>query len=248
MCTRRATGPTGLVACTPQLRRDGHEVNIKRVERLMRVGGHPGRVRAAQAAPGGEDGVLGVDGVRVWPDLVKRDFQPAGPNELWCSDMKQIPTGEGVLHLASRAGLLLPPDRGLGDGPGRRRAAGRPRAARWPSRSAGRARGSSITPTVAVSTRRSRSARRAARTGSRSPTAARAARTTTPPRRASSPRLRRSGCAGARSPPTSRRAARSSSTSRSSTTARRLHSTLGYRSPDEVERDHHLTLVVAEAV
>ena len=29
---------------------------------------------------------------------------------------------------------------------------------------------------------------------------------------------------------------------------RRLHSTLGYRSPDEIERDHHLTLVVAEAV
>ena len=45
--------------------------------------------------------MLGVDGVRVWPDLVKRDFQPAGPNELWCSDLKQIPTGEGVLHLAS---------------------------------------------------------------------------------------------------------------------------------------------------
>jgi putative transposase len=45
--------------------------------------------------------VLGVDGVRVWPDLVKRDFQPAAPNELWCSDLKQIPTDEGVLHLAS---------------------------------------------------------------------------------------------------------------------------------------------------
>jgi len=29
---------------------------------------------------------------------------------------------------------------------------------------------------------------------------------------------------------------------------RRLHSTLGYRSPDEIERDHHLPLVVAEAV
>ncbi len=47
------------------------------------------------------DGVLGVDGVRVWPDLVKRDFQPTGADELWCSDLKQIPTGEGVLHLAS---------------------------------------------------------------------------------------------------------------------------------------------------
>ena len=45
--------------------------------------------------------MLGVDGVRAWPDLVKRDFQPDAPNQLWCSDLKQIPTGEGVLHLAS---------------------------------------------------------------------------------------------------------------------------------------------------
>lgn len=45
--------------------------------------------------------MLGVDGVRIWPDLVKRDFQPDAPNQLWCSDMKQIETGEGVLHLAS---------------------------------------------------------------------------------------------------------------------------------------------------
>ena len=84
-----------------QLRQEGHEVNIKRVERLMRVQ----KIQGAHVAPrrrgGGGDGVLGVDGVRIWPDLVKRDFQPDGPNQLWCSDMKQIATGEGVLHLAS---------------------------------------------------------------------------------------------------------------------------------------------------
>ena len=83
-----------------QLRRDGHEVNLKRVERLMRVAGIQGASVPPKRGHGG-DGVLGVDGVRVWPDLVKRDFQPDGPNQLWCSDMKQIPTGEGVLHLAS---------------------------------------------------------------------------------------------------------------------------------------------------
>jgi len=83
-----------------QLRREGHEVNLKRVERLMRVEGiqgayvPPKRRRSA-------DGVLGVEGVRAWPDLVKRDFRPDAPNQLWCSDIKQIPTGEGVLHLAS---------------------------------------------------------------------------------------------------------------------------------------------------
>ena len=84
-----------------QLRRDGQEVNHKRVERLMRVEGVQGAYVPPKRRRGGEDGVLGVDGVRVWPDLVKRDFQPDGPNQLWCSDMKQIPTGEGVLHLAS---------------------------------------------------------------------------------------------------------------------------------------------------
>jgi putative transposase len=72
-----------------QLRREGHEVNIKRVERLMRVEGIKGAYVPAKRRTGGEDGVLGVDGVRVWPDLVKRDFQPAGPNELWCSDIER---------------------------------------------------------------------------------------------------------------------------------------------------------------
>lgn len=83
-----------------QLRREGREVNLKRVERLMRVEG----IQGAYVPPKrrrSDDGVLGVDGVRVWPDLVKRDFQPDAPNQLWCSDMKQIATGEGVLHLAS---------------------------------------------------------------------------------------------------------------------------------------------------
>jgi transposase InsO family protein len=83
-----------------QLCREGRAVNHKRVERLMRAEGIQGAYVAPKRRRDG-DGVLGVDGVRVWPDLVRRDFQPAGPNELWCSDMKQIATGEGVLHLAS---------------------------------------------------------------------------------------------------------------------------------------------------
>jgi putative transposase len=84
-----------------QLCRDGHRVNLKRIERLMRVERIHGAYVPAKRRRGGGDGVLGADGVRVWPDLVKRDFEPAGPSELWCSDLKQIPTGEGVLHLAS---------------------------------------------------------------------------------------------------------------------------------------------------
>ncbi|HET9718463.1 MAG TPA: IS3 family transposase [Solirubrobacteraceae bacterium] len=84
-----------------QLRADGRAVNLKRVERLMRVEGIQGAYVPPKRRRSGEDGVLGVDGIRVWPDLVKRDFQPDAPNQLWCSDMKQIETGEGVLHLAS---------------------------------------------------------------------------------------------------------------------------------------------------
>ena len=77
-----------------ELRREGREVNIKRIERLMRVES----IQGAYVPPkrrGNAACALGVDGVKVWPDLVKRDFQPTGPNELWCSDLKQIPTGEG---------------------------------------------------------------------------------------------------------------------------------------------------------
>ncbi len=83
-----------------QLRREGHEVNHKRVERLMRTEGIIGAHVPARRRRDG-DGVLGVAGVRAWPDLLARDFSPAAPNQAWCADMKQISTGEGVLHLAS---------------------------------------------------------------------------------------------------------------------------------------------------
>lgn len=84
-----------------QLQADGHAVNHKRVERLMRAEGIQGAYVPPKRGRRGGDGVLGVDGVKVWPDLVQRDFEPDAPNQLWCSDMKQIETGEGVLHLAS---------------------------------------------------------------------------------------------------------------------------------------------------
>jgi putative transposase len=36
-----------------------------------------------------------------YPDLVQRDFQAAGPNQLWVADLTEHPTGEGKLYLAS---------------------------------------------------------------------------------------------------------------------------------------------------
>lgn len=76
-------------------------VNAKRVERLMRLEGLQGAHVSARRRPRAGDGVLGVDGVRAWPDLLERNFAPAAPNQAWCADIKQIATDEGVLHLAS---------------------------------------------------------------------------------------------------------------------------------------------------
>ena len=84
-----------------QLRRDGVEINKKRVERLMRVSEIVGAYVPSKRRRGDADGLLGIEGVKAWPDLVGRDFAPEAPDQLWCADMKQIPTGEGVLHLAS---------------------------------------------------------------------------------------------------------------------------------------------------
>ena len=84
-----------------QLRRDGVAVNKKRVERLMRVGEIVGAHVPSRRRKPGAEGILGIEGVKAWPDLVGRDFAPQAPDQLWCADMKQISTGEGVLQLAS---------------------------------------------------------------------------------------------------------------------------------------------------
>jgi len=96
----QSEGAYGKRRVTMQLRREGHVVNEKRVERLMRVEGIQGAHVPARRRRD-PDGVLGVKGVRAWPDLLQRDFTPAAPNQAWCADMKQIATDEGVLHLAS---------------------------------------------------------------------------------------------------------------------------------------------------
>jgi putative transposase len=67
-----------------QLRREGHQVNHKRVERLMREEAIAGAYVPTRRRVG-RDGVLGVDGVRVWTDLIERDFTPGAPNQLWCA-------------------------------------------------------------------------------------------------------------------------------------------------------------------
>jgi len=94
-------GAYGKRRVAAQLRAEGRVVNDKRVERLMRLEGLQGAHVPPRRRPRAGDGLLGVEGVRAWPDLLKRDFNPAAPNQAWCADLKQIATDEGVLHLAS---------------------------------------------------------------------------------------------------------------------------------------------------
>jgi putative transposase len=93
-------GTYGAPRVTRELRRRGHGVNHKRVERLMRrhaiVGYRPRRRRSltkpdAAAAPAS--------------DLVGRLFDPDDPDVIWCEDLTYIRTDQGWLYLASMLDL-----------------------------------------------------------------------------------------------------------------------------------------------
>jgi putative transposase len=77
-----------------ELRRLGVRCGRKRVTRLMRqyqlVGAHSRRRWRR-----------GKTSTACAPDLVKRDFNPSGPDRLWAADVTQIRTAEGWLHLAA---------------------------------------------------------------------------------------------------------------------------------------------------
>jgi putative transposase len=79
-----------------ELRDEGTRVGCKRVARLMRaahlrgVSRRRGFVVTTQRDPKR----------RPAPDLVKRQFNAAGPNELWVADMTYVPTWAGFLFLA----------------------------------------------------------------------------------------------------------------------------------------------------
>jgi putative transposase len=79
-----------------ELRRQGIRVGRKRVERLMRAAGLAGYHKRRKGKT-----TIRVQGVRVAEDLVERDFNPSEPDRLWCADIKEIPTWEGKLYLAS---------------------------------------------------------------------------------------------------------------------------------------------------
>jgi putative transposase len=79
-----------------ELRATGTRVGRKRVARLMRSAGLAGRcpkrfrrTTTPADAPAAEP-----------PDLVRRDFRPAGPDRLWVADITYVRTWEGWLYLA----------------------------------------------------------------------------------------------------------------------------------------------------
>jgi putative transposase len=78
-----------------ELRHRGVRVSRKRVARLMRRAGLSGLLTRRRGKT-----TIRVPGVRPAPDLVRRDFRPAGPNQLWVADLTEISTWEGKLYLA----------------------------------------------------------------------------------------------------------------------------------------------------
>jgi putative transposase len=78
-----------------ELRHRGVRVSRKRVARLMRQAGLSGLVRRRRGKT-----TIRVPGVVPAPDLVRRDFRPASPNQLWVADLTEVSTWEGKLYLA----------------------------------------------------------------------------------------------------------------------------------------------------
>src|SRR5207237_4786671 len=83
----QSRGTYGSPRMHAELRRQGIRVGRKRVERLMRAAGLAGYHRRRKGKT-----TIRVQGVRIASDLVERDFNPAGPNRLWCADVQEIPT------------------------------------------------------------------------------------------------------------------------------------------------------------
>lgn len=79
--------------------REGHQVRCgrKRVERLMRGAGLHGVCRGQRGRPGT---TRRAPGAAVAEDLVRRDFQAGGPDQLWVADITYLPTYQGFLYLA----------------------------------------------------------------------------------------------------------------------------------------------------
>jgi putative transposase len=93
----RRHGRDGSPPITMRLRDQGWRISKNTVAESMRRQGLVARPRRRR------HGLTKADRrARKPPDLLKRDFAPPpGINQRWTSDLTEIPTGEGVLYLAS---------------------------------------------------------------------------------------------------------------------------------------------------
>ena len=90
-------GTYGSPRIADELRDDRWVVSTKTVAASMRRQGLTARPkRRARRRPRSVGAPPGAP-----TDLLGRDFDAAAPNEKWAGDFKQIPTGEGPLHLAA---------------------------------------------------------------------------------------------------------------------------------------------------
>ncbi|QIS23479.1 DDE-type integrase/transposase/recombinase [Nocardia terpenica] len=79
------------------LRRQGHQVSIKTVDRLMRGQGRNGVVRGGRH----RTTIAGTGaGHRRAPDLLDRDFTAEQPNRKWVTDFTYVPTWSGFVYVA----------------------------------------------------------------------------------------------------------------------------------------------------
>ena len=79
-----------------ELRDEGTRVGRKRVARLMRKA----NLRGVSRRRGFVVTTRRDPEQRPAPDLVKREFKAAGPNQLWVADMTYVPTWAGFIFLA----------------------------------------------------------------------------------------------------------------------------------------------------
>jgi putative transposase len=93
---QRSRGTYGRVKILGQLERRGLSANHKRVARLMRL--H--EIRGV-GGPGTKAPRRAGRHVAPAPDLIRRDFSAARPDERWVADITEFATFEGKLHLAA---------------------------------------------------------------------------------------------------------------------------------------------------
>lgn len=83
----------GSPAMTTRLKKNGYDVNHKRVERLMRLMGLAAVTPRKQSSQPGK-------GVVIWPYLL-RDLTIDRPNQAWCTDITYIPVNGGFFYLTA---------------------------------------------------------------------------------------------------------------------------------------------------